>query len=639
MNDVGVTSSNLIAAAPQGGGAALDQVIGMSAAAGVISLFLLYLAVMHRTRRITWLQRLADFAGEKTNRPGWVALPMVMFVSTILTAFFGFIWDVSLHIGRGRDEGPLANPAHYFILVGLFFLFIAGCLAIILPLDEKPGPSAVKITRTWYAPTGGLLIAGAGLYALIGFPLDDIWHRIFGQDVTLWGPTHLMLIGGAGLSLVGVLLLEHEGRVAMAGNVATDPESAGDPTGDTETRPAVGVESGRRAVITWFMRASAFGGLVIGLSVFQIEYDFGVEQFRLVFQPLLITAAGAFALIAAVLMVGRGAALFAVAFAAVVRWITALIVGPVLGEPHSTFALYLGMALVVEILGLTALTKRRLLFGAVAGLAVGTVGVYLESLWVEAMYLYPWPTSMWLEALATTIPTGVLVGLTAGLFAQALSGDGLPRPAIRRSIVLGMVVVCSASVANGLMIDVPQNAQATVQLTDAPREDGFRMVNATVQISPSDLISDDPEWVSLLAWQGAGDTLNGLVVDNLERTGPGEYRSTRPMPVDGTWKTFLRVQDGRTMAGAPIFMAADEGIGAEEVPALAEFTRPLEYETKLLQRERSFDHPAWLFTAASLVVLACSLALLWALAWGAARISLRSPGNTASTDERPRTRV
>ena len=80
VNDVGVTSSNLIAAAPQGGGAALDQVIGMSAAAGVISLFLLYLAVMHRTRRITWLQRLADYAGEKTNRPGWVALPMVMFM-------------------------------------------------------------------------------------------------------------------------------------------------------------------------------------------------------------------------------------------------------------------------------------------------------------------------------------------------------------------------------------------------------------------------------------------------------------------------------------------------------------------------------------------------------------------------------
>ena len=41
------------------------------------------------------------------------------------------------------------------------------------------------------------MIAG-GAFALIGFPLDDVWHRIFGQDVTLWGPTHLMLIGGAG---------------------------------------------------------------------------------------------------------------------------------------------------------------------------------------------------------------------------------------------------------------------------------------------------------------------------------------------------------------------------------------------------------------------------------------------------------
>ncbi|KQU28286.1 MULTISPECIES: hypothetical protein [unclassified Rhodococcus] len=639
MNNVGVTSSNLIAQAPAGGGAALDQVFGMTAAAGVISLFLLYLAVMHRTRRITWLQRLADYAGEKLHRPGWVALPLVMFISTILTAFFGFIWDVSLHIGRGRDEGPLANPAHYFILVGLFFLFIAGALAIILPRDEKPGPAAIKITRTWYAPTGGLLIAGSGLYALIGFPLDDIWHRMFGQDVTLWGPTHLMLIGGAGLSLVGVLLLEHEGRVAMASTAVTTAATGGEPDGETTADPAQAVDSRKRSIITWFMRSSAFGGLVIGLSVFQIEYDFGVEQFRLVFQPLLMTAAGAFALIAARLMVGRGSALFAVAFAAVIREITALIVGPVLGEPHSVFTLYLGMAVVVEIMGLTTLVHRRLLFGAVTGVAVGTVGLYLESMWVDAVFLYPWPNSMWVEALATCIPAGLVVGLTAGLFAQALSGDGLPRPAVRRSIVVAMVLVLGGSVANGLMIDVPQGASATVSLTDAPREDGFRMVTATVSIDPSDLVSDDPEWVSILAWQGAGDSLHGLVVDNLERTGPGEYRSTRAMPVDGTWKTFLRIQDGRTMAGAPIFMAADEGIGAEEVPATTEFTREFQYETKLLQRERSFDHPAWLFTAACLVVLACSLALIWSLSWGAARISLATPGNTATKGSKERSRV
>ena len=30
------------------------------------------------------------------------------------------LWDISLHIGVGRDEGPLANPAHFLILFGLF---------------------------------------------------------------------------------------------------------------------------------------------------------------------------------------------------------------------------------------------------------------------------------------------------------------------------------------------------------------------------------------------------------------------------------------------------------------------------------------------------------------------------------------
>ena len=121
------------------------------------------------------------------------------------------LWDISLHIGQGRDEGPLANPAHYFILVGLFLVFAAGMLAVVLPLDEEPGPASVRITRTWRAPVGGLLVAAAGFYALLGFPLDDVWHRLFGQDVTLWGPTHLMLITGAGLSLIGMLVLEQEG--------------------------------------------------------------------------------------------------------------------------------------------------------------------------------------------------------------------------------------------------------------------------------------------------------------------------------------------------------------------------------------------------------------------------------------------
>ena len=465
----------LAAAGTEGGGAALDQVLGMSIATGIITAGLLWIGYLHRQRRITWLKDLADKAGRKMNRPGWVALPTLLFISTIICAMFGFIWDVSLHIGKGRDAGPLANPAHYFILVGLFLLFIAGSLSIILPYD-KPGPAAIKITKTWYAPVGGILMAGCGLYALIGFPLDDIWHRIFGQDVTLWGPTHLMLIGGAGLSLVATLLLEREGDIAMG----------------ADAPPA------RNKVLPYL----AFGGLVIGMSVFPVEYDFGVEQFRLVLQPMMIAGAGALAMVAARYVLGRGAAIAAALLSVVLRGGVSLMVGPVLGGPYSWFPLYLGAAVVVELLALTPLFKRHIAFGAIAGILVGTVGLWLESLWIAAVYHYPWPVSMWPEALAMSVPVAVTMGICGALLAMVLTGTRLPRPAVGITCVVLAVLAIAGSVANGLHTTVPEHATAAFALIEQPAEPGQRQVSADVRITPVDLVGDDPEWVSILSWQG-----------------------------------------------------------------------------------------------------------------------------------------
>ncbi|WP_243655101.1 hypothetical protein [Nocardia alba] len=574
----------------------------MTGAAAVIGAVLLWVAYLHRTRRITWLRQLADFSGRLMNRPGWVALPIAMFLATILTAFLGFIWDVSLHVGKGRDDGPLANPAHYFILVGLFFLFMAGMLAIILPLDEKPGAAAVKITRDWYAPVGGILIAGAGLYALIGFPLDDIWHRLFGQDVTLWGPTHLMLIGGAGLSLIGVLLLELEGRYNRP-----DPERT----------------DGR---VLWAIQAFAFGGLVIGLSVFQVEFDFGVEQFRLVLQPMLIVFAATIALISARLTLGPLSTLLLVAFAFCVRSIVAVLVGTGFEAPRNVFPLYLGAAIVVELLALLPLIRRPLWWGALTGLGVATVGIWLESLWIERMFVNPWVSGMWLELLAMAVPVGVAGGVIGAMLGTVLRGEALPKPTVRRGIVVAAVVIAAAATANGLIIRVPENASATVALTDAEPEQGGRMVTADIRLTPGDLIGDSPEWVEILAWQGgigADSPGHGLVVDKLRRVTDDHFVSTRPVPVHGTWKTVLRLQDGRMQSALPIFMPLDRGIGAAEVPAPAGFTRPFVEEISVLQRERSFDHPSWLIGLAGLVVLACSLALIAAMAWGAARVNDR----------------
>ena len=450
----------IVAEAPARG-AGLNQVIGLSIAAVAITLLMLWVGHAHRTHRIGWLGRAADKLGETFHRPSWVALPILVFTTSIICALFGFIWDVSWHIGNGRDPGPLANPAHYFIIIGLFGIFLAGMTAIVLPFD-KPGPAAVRITGNWHAPVGGVLMAGCGLYAMIGFPLDDVWHRIFGQDVTLWGPTHLMMIGGACFSLFAALMLEREG----------------------EADEGEGVYHG---VFITFLRYLSFGGMFIGLSVYQIEYDFGVEQFRLVLQPMMIGAAAALAAVAARITMGRGAALIAAIFAIALRGGVALLVGPILGAPINWFPLYLGPALAVELIALTPLLKRPMAFGAVAGLGVGTVGLWLESLWITAVYHYPWPVSMWGEALAMAVPVAVLMGMCGALLGMVLTGQRLPGRALGISVVVVTVLVIGGAVANGLHIVVPRQNNAAITLTDLPSAPGQRMVSADVQLAPADM--------------------------------------------------------------------------------------------------------------------------------------------------------
>lgn len=589
-----------LAEGTEGGGAAIGEVIGMSAVGLVVGVILIWVGYLHRARKITWLHNLGERAARRFKRPAWVALPIMLFITTIISALFGFIWDVSLHIGNGRDPGPLANPAHYFILFGLFLLFVAGCLACVLPYD-KPGPSAVRITRTWYAPVGGLLMAGCGLYALIGFPLDDIWHRIFGQDVTLWGPTHLMMIGGAGFSTLAALYLDHEGRRAV---------------GEDAPKDGPGLK---------FVQYLAFGGVVIGMSVFQIEFDFGVMQFRQVFEPMLIAAAGAFALVAARMMLGRGAAIVAALLAIALRGLMAVLVGPVLGAPINWFALYLGPAIVIELLALTPLLKRPVLFGLVSGVGVATVGLWLESLWIGAVYEYPWPASIWPEALMMAVPVAALVGACGAMVGMVVTGQRLPSREVSVGLVVLAVIAIGAATANGLRYDVPQNATATITLTEAPSIGDQRMATADIRINPPDLVSADPNWVSVLGWQGGIENDRGVFVDHLERLGSGHFRSTEPMPISGTWKTLLRVHDGRTLAAVPIYLHGDPGIGAEEVPAESSMTRPFVAEVTILQRERNPDIPQALWLIGCLVVLFCTLTLIAGLAWGAGRLNRNEP--------------
>jgi len=576
------------------GGAAIGEVVLASAIGLGLTAVLLGLMWLHRTRRSQILTKAGTRLGKATGVPPWVALPTVLATLSLLVALLGMLWDISLHIGVGRDEGPLANPAHYLILFGLFGVFAGGIFACAMPLDEKPGPAAVHFIRGWDVPVGGILLTGAGFYALLGFPLDDVWHRLFGQDVTLWGPTHLMLITGAGLSIIGLLILEQEGH----GGLSTDD-------GDKKV-----------GHITRFVRqASAMGGLLLGLSVYQGEYDFDVPQFRLVLEPFMIAGAAGLALVAARMFIGRGGALATAAFFLVIRGGIALIVGPVFGEITPMFPLYLGSAIVVELLALSApLLRRPLVFGAVAGVGVATAGTATEWWWTHVTQTLSWGSDILVEGTLMAIAGGVAGGLLGALLATGLRRR-LPRPAVARPALVGALVVLAACVTNGLLATVPDDVEATFgieNVTDDPRT-----ANITVQLNPADAL-DDPSWVQITSWQG-----QGLVVDALEQTGEGQYRTTQPIPIHDDWKALLRIHDGWMLSAIPIYLPEDAAIPADEITADDGMTRGAIPEIEILQRElKSSGGGLWLL--ANLVVLACTLALIAAMSWGVARYSRRA---------------
>src|SRR5438874_2099999 len=162
------------------------------------------------------------------------------------------------------------------------------------------------------SPLGGILIRVCPAVSLLAFPLDDIWHRLFGQDVTLWGPTHLLLFGGASFSIIGLWVLQVEGA----------KEHGHSPLATTRLQR--------------FRDLSLAGSLLVGMSTFQGEFVFGVPQFRLVWQPVLLALAAGIVLVTARVRLGRGGALAGVAFFLGLRGLLALLVGPVLGltTPH-----------------------------------------------------------------------------------------------------------------------------------------------------------------------------------------------------------------------------------------------------------------------------------------------------------------
>src|ERR687896_1938429 len=377
------------------GGAALGEAIGATAGAAVATAAIAMLIAGHRSGRIKLLSRAAAFSERVSGLPGWAALPSFALGISLLTAVLGMYWDISLHIDNGRDDGPLANPAHYLILVGLYGALLAGVISAALS-TERPSDTAVRFGPGWWIPAGGMLIAACGAFALSGFPLDDLWHRIFGQDVTLWGPTHLMLIGGGSLAVLGGMTLMSE----AVGRLGEDPGRHGP------------------GALLLVRRSMLLGGFLVALSTFQGEFDFGVPQFRQVLHPILIMLAAGIGLVAARVYLGPGGALQAVAGFVAIPGFLAIMVGGVWDQTPPHFPLYGGEALLVEAVFARASKDRSpVATGAIAGVFIGTIGLAAEWGWSHVWMPIPWQETLLPEAAVAGLVTAVAAGAMGGFVA------------------------------------------------------------------------------------------------------------------------------------------------------------------------------------------------------------------------------
>ena len=570
-------------------GAALSEVI----IGGAIFTALFAVTILLAYRERQGKASIIGWAGNRISRinniPAWATFPQVFLTGSLMVAVFGMYWDISLHIDQGRDPGPLANPAHYWILFGLFGIVASGVAAASLANDPLPART-LKITENWRVPLGAVAITICGGISLAGFPLDDIWHRIFGQDVTLFGPTHLMLIGGAGLSTLGGYLLLIEGYQAAPGRVKAER----------------------------FREVATAGALLIGLSTFQAEFDFGVPQFPMPLEMVMIMGAGAVPLVLARLRVGAGAAIGAVLVFYLVRGTLTVIVGGIFGNTMPHFPLYMVSALLVEGLALVAGTRLRgVAFGAVAGLLIGTIGLASEFAWSHVWAVLPWPTEVIGKGGPWALLTAVAAGMIGGWIAEQLNRVSDPHEAAVRAprpAPLGRVAVAGAAVAILVAVgfNFPYRAQqqltAQVNLTDVTTVP-FRTVQAEIRVDPKD-VPQKADWFTITAWQGGAS-----VVEKLTRVEPGVYRTNKPVPVYGNWKSTIRYASGNNIQGVPIFFPRDDAIPAPEVRADPTFTRTFQLDKKLLQREQKPGVPTWLTWAGYLAVAALAGFMLAVIAW------------------------
>lgn len=138
-----------------------------------------------------------------------LGLRLVLGLAALLGAIVflqGLCWDIQWHAFIGRDRTLI--PPHIMLLSGLVVSGVAGLLLVLIESiwarrDQTVAGQGLALTGIFRAPLGAYMVGYSALLAAMAFPLDTYWHTLYGIDLALWTPFHVMLLASMGLVALG----------------------------------------------------------------------------------------------------------------------------------------------------------------------------------------------------------------------------------------------------------------------------------------------------------------------------------------------------------------------------------------------------------------------------------------------------